>query len=214
MMTRSRWGRAVRAGIFVCVFIGCALAARTAALATDSVSPAYAQNAARYESMVGKDYWINPVFWLSFCTEPVLFGDCKTLRSPLHFKIDGLVQGYVKTTFSKRMLDDAFYHVVLDDGRQGYSNAALASPMMTNVDPVAAAATAAAECKKRGEPRIGMTVKQLEATCWGKPDHINRRQTAKGTREQYVYGKNKKIDLHDGIVTSIDQGGANERRAH
>jgi hypothetical protein len=206
-------GAIVRIAFFIFLCIGCVLAERTMALA-DSVSSMYAQNAAKYEAMVGKEHWIKPLFSLSLCTEPVLFGDCKTLFSPLHFKIDSIAQGYVKGTFSKRMLDDPFYHLVLDDGRQGYANAALASGTITDVDPVAAAATAAAECKKRGEPRIGMTIKQLEATCWGKPDHINQRQTAKGTRDQYVYSKSRNIDLHDGIVTSIDRGGANEQRAH
>jgi hypothetical protein len=109
-------------------------------------------------------------------------------------------------------LDDPFYHIVLDDGRHGYADAAVASGTITGVDPVAAAATAAEECKRHGEPRIGMTIKQLEATCWGKPDHIKQRQTAKVTRDQYVYSKNRYIDLHDGIVTSI-RGGANEQRA-
>jgi hypothetical protein len=25
----------------------------------------------------------------------------------------------------------------------------------------------AAECKRRGDPRVGMTAEQVEATCWG-----------------------------------------------
>jgi hypothetical protein len=74
-------------------------------------------------------------------------------------------------------------------------------------------AIAAAECKRRGEPRLGMNAKQLEATCWGKPDHINRRQTAKGIRDQYVYLSGRYVDLHNGIVTSIDQGGMRKSRA-
>jgi hypothetical protein len=38
------------------------------------------------------------------------------------------------------------------------------------------------------------------------PDHVNRRQTAKRVRQQFVY-------LHNRIVTSIDIGGIRERAA-
>jgi hypothetical protein len=50
-------------------------------------------------------------------------------------------------------------------------------------DPV----KAAAECKRRGDPRFGVTAKQVEATCWGKPDHVNRTETAGVISDQHVY---------------------------
>jgi hypothetical protein len=65
---------------------------------------------------------------------------------------------------------------------------------------------AAAECKRLGSPRIGMTADQVIATCWGKPASINRKETATGTSEQYVYSgrRLRLVYLRDGVVTSIE----------
>jgi hypothetical protein len=60
-------------------------------------------------------------------------------------------------------------YVTLDDGRAGYILTYDLLGHATDIDPV----KAAAECKRRGDPHIGMTAKQVEATCWGKPDHVN-----------------------------------------
>ena len=51
-----------------------------------------------------------------------------------------------------------------------------------------------------------MTAKQVRATCWGEPDHVDRRETARGVTERYVYGDGRVI-LHNGIVNL----GANKR---
>ena len=66
---------------------------------------------------------------------------------------------------------------------------------------------AAAECKRRGDPRVGMTAEQVKASCWGKPGHVNRTHTADGISDQYVYGDGRYVDLRDGIVTSIQGAG-------
>jgi len=42
------------------------------------------------------------------------------------------------------------------------------------------------------------------------PDHVNRRQTAKGIREQFVSGDRRYVDLY-GAVTSIDIGAVRGR---
>jgi hypothetical protein len=55
--------------------------------------------------------------------------------------------------------------------------------------------------------RIGMTAKQVEATCWGKPEHVNRTQTAGVISDQYVYSNGRYVYLHNGIVTSIQATG-------
>jgi hypothetical protein len=65
-----------------------------------------------------------------------------------------------------------------------------------------------AECKRRGEPRIGMTYKQVEETCWGKPKDVNRTQTASGTSDQLVYSDGHYVYLRNGIVTGIQSGTA------
>jgi hypothetical protein len=69
----------------------------------------------------------------------------------------------------------------------------------TDIDPV----KAAADCKRHGDPHIGMTAKQVEATCWGKPDRVNRTQTAGVISDQYVYDNGRYVYLRNGIVTSI-----------
>jgi hypothetical protein len=97
----------------------------------------------------------------------------------------------------------SYDHVTLDDGRTGYIGTSDLSTHGTDKDPV----KVAADCKRRGDPRIGMTATQVEATCWGKPDHVNRTQTAAGISDQYVYGDSRYVYLQNGIVTSIQASG-------
>ncbi|MFZ0988154.1 MAG: hypothetical protein WAN27_10520 [Xanthobacteraceae bacterium] len=52
-----------------------------------------------------------------------------------------------------------------------------------------------------------MTRKQVEETCWGKPDQVDRRETARGVTERYVYGKSRFVLLHNGTVTSVQFSG-------
>jgi hypothetical protein len=52
-----------------------------------------------------------------------------------------------------------------------------------------------------------MMRKQVEETCWGKPDRVDRRETARGVTERYVYGKSRFVLLRNGIVTSIQISG-------
>ena len=62
----------------------------------------------------------------------------------------------------------------------------------------------AAECRRRGDPHIGMSAKQVEATCWGKPDHVNTTERQSGLYQQYVYGDDKFVYLRNGVVTSVN----------
>jgi hypothetical protein len=181
---------------------GCTSAAERAAAKFMSEKP-------KYEPDVGKEYWVSDRILL--CNGPaILPNDCTSLSANTHLKIDDVVEGYIKANGAIIYYDDnAYYHVVLDDGRTGYADALVFRSEVTDIDP----AFAAAECKRRGEPRLGMSVNQVEATCWGMPDHVNRRQTAKGIQEQFVYPGNRYVDLHNGIVTSIDIGGMRQRAA-
>jgi hypothetical protein len=97
----------------------------------------------------------------------------------------------------------AFYHVKLEDDRTGYISAFHLVRFATDVDP----AQAAADCKRRGDPRVGTTAKQVRATCWGEPDRVDRRETARGVTERYVYGRNRHVLLHNGVVTSVQISG-------
>jgi hypothetical protein len=96
-----------------------------------------------------------------------------------------------------------YYHAKLTDGRSGYFPASDLQLTLTDVD----LEKAAAECKRRGNPRVGMSVKQVIATCWGKPDHVYHRETARGVSERYVYDDGRYVLFHNGTVTSVQMRG-------
>jgi outer membrane murein-binding lipoprotein Lpp len=55
--------------------------------------------------------------------------------------------------------------------------------------------------------RIGMTERQVEASCWGIPDHVNRTETASHVSEQWVYPVLGYLYFEDGRLTTIQQNG-------
>ena len=70
----------------------------------------------------------------------------------------------------------------------------------------AAMSAAAAECERRGQPRIGMSPDQLSETCWHDPIHIVKRTTASGVEElNYVYGNGRSLRITNGMVSEIMQ---------
>lgn len=149
---------------------------------------------AKYEPEIGKDLWVRiPVF---LCTKPASNpeGECTLVAVTTKLQPDGIEEG---------MFGNPYYHVKLADGRTGYVNASTFAVETTEND----LEKAAAECKRRGEPRVGMTAKQVEATCWGKPGHVDRRETARGVAERYAYGRDRKLILHNGVVTSVQMSG-------
>lgn len=153
----------------------------------------FLQEKAKYEPNIGKDYWLRVVVFL--CpTSTTNVVDCTSIFPPTKLQPDGIERGRTST---------AYYHVNLEDGRTGYISAFELLTSATDVDP----AQAAAECKRRGDPRIGMSAKQIRATCWGEPDRVDRRETARGVTERYVYGKSGSVLLHNGIVTSVQISG-------
>lgn len=77
------------------------------------------------------------------------------------------------------------YAVRLDDGRTGWVGTS--GPFLIDFDPVARNKQAAAECVRRGQPRIGMTGSELTASCWGKPLRVVKKTTAAAVEESYVY---------------------------
>jgi hypothetical protein len=100
--------------------------------------------------------------------------------------------------------DGAHYSVRLDNsGEVRYV------PMLDNRHkfleeaPQTTAQKAADDCKRRGQPTIGMTEAQAKATCWGEPDHINRTQTAAAISDQFVYEGRKYLYFVDDRLTSI-----------
>ncbi|MGE5365850.1 MAG: hypothetical protein ACM3PO_01045 [Betaproteobacteria bacterium] len=124
---------------------------------------------AKYAVEIGKDYWVQiPVL---LCTKPAKEpeGKCSVVALTTKLQPDGIEQG---------SFGNPYYHVKLADGRTGYVDASTFVLHTTEID----LEKAAAECKRRGKPRVGMTAKQVEATCWGKPGRVDRRETARGYR--------------------------------
>ncbi|MGQ0711399.1 MAG: hypothetical protein ACT4NV_16835 [Rhodoferax sp.] len=64
------------------------------------------------------------------------------------------------------------------------------------------AAAEKAEKRKHGV-EVGMTQQDVLDSSWGKPKRINRTTTARGTREQWVYGLRNYLYFEDGILTTI-----------
>lgn len=56
--------------------------------------------------------------------------------------------------------------------------------------------------RKKEGVRIGMSQSEVIASSWGKPNHVNRTVTARGTHEQWVYGGGY-LYFEDGVLTSI-----------
>jgi len=153
----------------------------------------FLQEKTKYEPNIGKDYWLTSDGFL--CPRPTSnVIDCESVHRGTRLRPDGIERG---------ITSDAYYHVTLDDNRTGYISAFQLVAFATNTDP----AQAAAECRRRGDPRLGMTAKQVEATCWGKPDRVDRRETVRGVTERYMYGKSRFVLLHNGIVTPVQVSG-------
>jgi hypothetical protein len=145
------------------------------------------------DPFIGKDFWVPAI---SLCETPSIVEKCTWIMGTpdVHLKIDGNKYNGV-----------FLYHVALDDGRTGYVLSEIVLRHGTEMDP--------AECKRRGEPRIGMTYKQVEATCWGKPKDVNRTQTAGGTDDQLVYNEDHYVYLRNGIVTAVQSGSGRSPKA-
>ena len=189
-----------------CVIVGCvALCALVSCagppkpdltLVTSSSLPSMQQ----YNDYIGKDYWVI-AGTSQLCERPSGPHCGEFLRSGTHLKVDGLVTNHVD--IGARSTDDPFFHVVLDDGRSGFVDALLLTTTTTTADP----ALVVAECKRKGDPKLGMNAAQVAATCWGRPQYVNTKIRKTGKYEQYVYGDNKFVYLHNGIVTSVSVKG-------
>lgn len=95
------------------------------------------------------------------------------------------------------------------EGVEGYISAYFVDTYMRDEDPAitsarekAKATAAKKECDRRGGVSIGMTADQVHASCWGKPERVNKTITARGKHEQWVYGRSY-VYLENGTVTSI-----------
>jgi hypothetical protein len=102
-----------------------------------------------------------------------------------------------------------FYYVATEGGSKGYVEASELEKHGTMVDPAITAANSEADCKRRGDPRPGMSAAQVISTCWGKPQSVNRTQTGNHIHDQFVYTSHDAyLYFDDGILTSIQTSGA------
>lgn len=122
----------------------------------------------KYNGYVGKDYWLTAL--LRLCEGPSSLHCLQFLQPGVRMKVDGLVPNHSEVAGTS--IDDPYFHIVLDGGRSGFISAVILSNATTNVDPVAAAA----ECKKKGAPKLGMTGAQVRASCWGPPVYVNAKR--------------------------------------
>src|ERR1700730_10886869 len=60
------------------------------------------------------------------------------------------------------------------------------------------------ECERRGPPKIGMTPSELTASCWGQPIRVEKKTTAAGMEESYIYGIGHVVKLSNGKVSEIE----------
>jgi hypothetical protein len=190
------------AAIALCVLPGCTSGSSPMQADGDAQAKMFAQDKARYDPNVGKNFWVRTAVRL--CPQPnSLALGCNIIGAPTRLAIDRIEEGIQEAGGRTFPIGIAYCHGTLDDGRAGYVMCSELMAEATDIDPVAAAA----ECKRKGAPRVGMTYKQVEATCWGKPDHVNRSETAGAISDQYVYGDDRYVYLRNGIVTSIQTSG-------
>lgn len=115
------------------------------------------------------------------------------LKSGASFLVTGIEKGQIGVY--------DYYAVRLDDGRPGWVS--ISGVFLYDFDPAAKAKADAAECDRRGPPKIGMTTAELIETCWRKPRRIVKKTTAAGVEENYIYGLRHIVKIVDGKVTEI-----------
>jgi hypothetical protein len=159
--------------------------------AQDPIFKSRQEEAAKH---VGKTYWVQT--FLLLCDRPGLLyehqGNCQGVNKG-KLTVDDFIQDRA----------GGHYRLTMQDGRSGYVHDFEINLAVTDKDPV----VIAAECKRRGDPRIGMTAEQVVATCWGKPETVNRTETGRHIHDQYVYSGNRYLYLEDGVLTSMQTSG-------
>jgi hypothetical protein len=144
---------------------------------------------------VGKSFWVKRI--LKLCGQPATpeAANCESLNPGTKVTVTGLAAGAVPSI--------VYYQLRLEDDRTGFVIVAEFAAGTSSKDPV----IAAAECKRQGDPRIGMTVEQAVTTCWGRPNHVNRTQTGDSISDQFVYDDRGNLYFRDGVLTEIQATG-------
>lgn len=182
------------------------LFAIAAALELIDAAPALSQASSLFpadkKARVGGTFYLQPVRGIAVTVCPDL-AQKNHLECPKQqygkFTIEALEQG----------LGDIAYRVRFATGKTGYIRA-YQEAFFSLGDTSSAENKKKNECERRGYPRLGMTVPQVRATCWGDKYHkVNRTITAAGTREQHVYPYQSRtaeavyLYFDNGILTAI-----------
>jgi hypothetical protein len=158
------------------------------------------------QDFLGQPRWIaGTALGIKVCEDPSgpLDTKCEYVNNG-KFSADGIENEKIKGGAGTYILRSSyFYHVIFANGRSGYITDFDLNYNTTRKDP----AEAAAACKRRGNPQIGMTADQVKGTCWGKPEHVNRTETASVIHDQYVYSGSRYIYLRNGVVESVQTSG-------
>lgn len=155
--------------------------------------------------LVGKRLWIvvpksNPnTVTLCPTPPPHKYSECREVRTGA-FTVKGTIPAPNYGTE---------FVVTLNDGKIAYVSTS-AAIFLSETDPVEDARKQAAreqeqreECERRGQPKVGMTVQEATATCWGKPRKIAKTTTAAGVQQDFLYGQGRILRFDGDRLTVI-----------
>lgn len=145
---------------------------------------------------IGKRFWPPEFIGVAVCDKPLL--------------VDRQCQNHKESFTVIGKADDAgfpYFRIRFDGGNEGYISFAYVASLLAE-DPALKRSKADADCRRRGQPQIGMTLAQVRASCWGEPNHVNRTENAAAVLDQLVYGRDRYIYLRNGAVTSIQTSGS------
>jgi hypothetical protein len=160
----------------------------------------YEANKGEYAPFVGKTRWVKADQELKLCPQPAdLKEGCTSLEAQQSFVVDRVVPGFQQMTYVSHTDSQPYCHLTAINGAAGFVRCLDLTWTSTDIDPV----VAAADCGRHGgRPRVGSSAK-LVIACWGKPNTIKRRETAKGASERYDYGSGRSVLFHNGVAVAI-----------
>jgi hypothetical protein len=93
--------------------------------------------------------------------------------------------------------------VTLPNGKTGYVGASHNYIFLATSDPVEDARKQREECERRGQPKIGMTMDEATATCWGKPHRVVKTTTAGGVQQDFIYTRGHILRFENDKLSAI-----------
>jgi hypothetical protein len=159
---------------------------------------------------IGKTGYVaarEPIF---FCPAPTVgFQGCRkltagkiTITSAGHEARLANTGGGLRSPAEAPFIREVLYGVRLNDKEDGFLHESSWKYLLSEETHKAVLAEKA-ECDRRGGVKVGMTKAEVLASCWGKPRSINSTTTARGTRQQWVYGRNYLYFDESGHLTTI-----------